>query len=67
MNNRHRILCLALCLLSIVLCVLKLLHIIRWSWWWVTAPLWGGGALLIIGLLLLLIGLAFAARDGKPI
>jgi hypothetical protein len=67
MNNRHRMLCLTLCLLSIALGVLKLLHIIRWSWWWVTAPLWGGVALLIIGLLLLLIGLAVAARDGKPI
>ena len=28
-------------LLFIVLLVLKLTHVIDWSWWWVTAPLWG--------------------------
>ena len=27
-------------LLFIVFLVLKLLHVIEWSWWWVTAPLW---------------------------
>ena len=24
----------------IVFLVLKLTHVIDWSWWWVTAPLW---------------------------
>lgn len=28
-------------LLGIVFITLKLLGIITWSWWWVTAPLWG--------------------------
>lgn len=32
-------------LLFIVFLVLKLTHVIDWSWWWVTAPLWGGVAL----------------------
>lgn len=27
-------------ILFIVFLVLKLMHIIAWSWWWVTAPLW---------------------------
>ncbi len=27
-------------LLGIVFITLKLLGIITWSWWWVTAPLW---------------------------
>ena len=26
--------------LVLVLLVLKLTHVIDWSWWWVTAPLW---------------------------
>lgn len=38
-------------LLFLVFLVLKLTHVIDWSWWWITAPLWGGfalGALFII-------------------
>lgn len=27
-------------LLFVVFLVLKLTHVIDWSWWWVTAPLW---------------------------
>lgn len=34
-------------ILFVVFLVLKLTHIINWSWWWVTAPLWGSIALLI--------------------
>jgi len=26
--------------LFIVFLVLKLVHVIDWSWWWVTSPLW---------------------------
>ncbi|MCW2538579.1 MAG: hypothetical protein JWN95_304 [Frankiales bacterium] len=25
----------------VVLLVLRLAHVIAWSWWWITAPLWG--------------------------
>lgn len=32
-------------LLGIAFVVLKLTHVIAWSWWWVTAPFWGGLAL----------------------
>lgn len=39
-------------LLFIVFLVLKLTHVIDWSWWWVTAPLWGGVAL-TLGILLI--------------
>ena len=35
-------------LLGVVFVTLKLLHIITWSWWWVTAPFWGGIALFCI-------------------
>ena len=40
-------------LLFIVFLVLKLTGIIKWSWWWVTAPLWGG--LLLTGLILAIV------------
>lgn len=33
--------------LFIVFLVLKLVGVIDWSWWWVTAPLWIPAALLI--------------------
>jgi phosphoglycerol transferase MdoB-like AlkP superfamily enzyme len=32
-------------LLGVAFIVLKLTHVITWSWWWVTAPFWGGLAL----------------------
>lgn len=32
----------------IVFMVLKLTHVIDWSWWWVSAPLWGGCLLVIL-------------------
>jgi hypothetical protein len=35
-------------LLFLVFLVLKLTHVIDWSWWWVTAPLWIGAILSII-------------------
>ena len=28
-------------LLTIVFIVLKLCHVIDWSWWWVLSPIWG--------------------------
>jgi len=33
--------------LFLVFLTLKLLEIINWSWWWVTAPLWGPIALIL--------------------
>lgn len=27
-------------ILFLVFLVLKLTHVIDWSWWWITAPLW---------------------------
>lgn len=41
--------CVGICdLVFIVFLVLKLVKVIDWSWWWVTAPLWGPIALVII-------------------
>lgn len=44
-------------LLTIVFIVLKLLHKIGWSWWWVVSPLWIGAAL-ALAIILLVIGVA---------
>ena len=41
--------------LFLVFLVLKLVGVIDWSWWWVTAPLWGGVAICIGFLLITLI------------
>jgi hypothetical protein len=38
--------------LFVVFLVLKLTHVINWSWWWVTLPLWGGLALIAVLLLI---------------
>lgn len=43
-------------ILFFVFLVLKLTHVIDWSWWWITAPLWGG---FVICLTFLFIFLAF--------
>lgn len=34
-------------LLGVVFVVLKLTHVIGWSWWWVTLPFWGGFAIFL--------------------
>ena len=35
-------------LLGVAFVVLKLCHVIDWSWWWVTAPFWGLIVLIIL-------------------
>lgn len=30
----------SMCTLTIVFIVLKLTHVISWSWWWVFSPIW---------------------------
>ena len=35
----------ALTLLGVAFVILKLTHVISWSWWYVTMPFWGGIAL----------------------
>lgn len=43
-------------LLFITFLVLKLINVISWSWWWITAPLWGPLALITL-ILLVIIGI----------
>lgn len=35
-------------ILFFIFLVLKLCHVIDWSWWWVTAPLWAPGVLIAV-------------------
>lgn len=42
-------------LLTIAFIVLKLTHVIDWSWWWVLSPLWGEAA--IAAVILAVVGL----------
>jgi hypothetical protein len=41
-------------LLFIVFLVMKLIHIIDWSWWWITAPLWIPFVLVILFFVIIL-------------
>ena len=34
-------------LLTVAFVVLKLTHVIDWSWWWVLSPIWISGVLLV--------------------
>ncbi len=52
-------------LLGVVFVGLKLMHVISWSWWWVTAPFWGGFAIFAAVMLVVLAGVFIAALVGK--
>lgn len=43
-------------LLGVAFVILKLTHVIDWSWWWVTAPFWMplAIALVIVAIILIL-------------
>ena len=57
-------------LLFLVFLVLKLTHVIAWSWLWVTAPLWGGVALFFVVLVIIamvaLVGDMLQSRAERP-
>ena len=42
-------------LLTIVFVVLKLLHYIDWSWWWVLSPIWISFLLAIVFIVILIV------------
>jgi len=47
-------------LLLVAFIVLKLTHVINWSWVWVLAPLWVNAALTVLTLLVMVLFVAFA-------
>ena len=49
-------------LLFIAFLVLKLTHVIDWSWWWVTAPIWIPLAVAVVSVLVAAI---YQAITGK--
>jgi hypothetical protein len=51
-------------LLTIAFIVLKLTHVIGWSWWWVLSPVWIGFALfLVISIGVLVIAVIKSAKE----
>jgi hypothetical protein len=50
----------------VVFVILKFIHVIDWSWWWVTAPLWGpmlfSLSLSLIILIMVAVAAAFSGR-----
>lgn len=58
-------------LLTIAFIVLKLTHVIAWSWWWVLAPLWIGAGFVValVGLVFLVayVKVTIEDRDAKRI
>lgn len=53
--------------LFLVFLILKLAHVITWSWWWVTSPLWIDAALTVVVVTLIFTGAiaAFGIFDRK--
>jgi len=50
-------------LLTIVFIVLKLTHILDWSWWWVLSPLWVSFGVGIIAMIIMFIVVALIPKD----
>lgn len=46
-------------LLGVAFVVLKLTHVIGWSWWWVTAPFWAPPAIVLA---IMVVAVAVAVR-----
>lgn len=51
---------------GVVFVVLKLTHVIDWSWWYVTAPFWGGLALILVAALIAGLVAMVASGFGRP-
>lgn len=49
--------------LFLVFLVLKLTHVIDWSWWWITAPIWG--AFVVVALVFCVVFLVVSAMDSR--
>lgn len=49
-------------LLTIAFVVLKLTHVIGWSWWWVLSPLWISAATYLLVLIVFVVLAAGARR-----
>lgn len=39
-DDKYKIIRVILTLILLIFIILKLTHIVSWSWWWVTSPIW---------------------------
>lgn len=52
--------------LFIVFLILKLTHVINWSWWWITAPLWiSFGLVILFFIVIVIIGAVVNYKENK--
>ena len=52
-------------LLGVAFVILKLCGVIKWSWWWVTAPFWAPIALLMLFLVVaIVVACAISVSEG---
>tara|TARA_R110000772_G_scaffold17946_3_gene49932 strand:+ start:101078 stop:101275 length:198 start_codon:yes stop_codon:yes gene_type:complete len=51
MSNNKKTFRISGMLIFLIFLVLKLTHVIDWSWWWVTSPLWIGFGLMFLTLI----------------
>jgi hypothetical protein len=52
--------------LFVIFLILKLTHVIKWSWWWVSCPLWIGPAIFAVALLMIgIVSLGIGIRIGN--
>jgi phosphoglycerol transferase MdoB-like AlkP superfamily enzyme len=53
-------------LLTVAFIVLKLTHVIAWSWWWVLCPMWIGVAFVLAILAFVLAVAVLVSASDKP-
>lgn len=39
-DDKYKIIRVILTLILLIFIILKLTHVVSWSWWWVTSPIW---------------------------
>ena len=57
----------AVTLLTLVFVVLKLTHVIGWSWWWVLSPLWISAAIAVVFVLIWCVYAILKKKYGKTL
>ena len=57
----------AVTLLTLIFVVLKLTHVIGWSWWWVLSPLWISAAIAVVFVLIWCIYAILKKKQGKTL
>lgn len=55
---------LGITLLTIAFVVLKLTHVIDWSWWWVLSPLW---IITLASIVIVILALIAAGRERRTV